>query len=270
MELKLPTNEAVFTRTGDFVVFNQMGVKLKLDPAVEDEAYYGWLDSMIERIGTLVPGAEIAEKEYARTRPRLNTGVYYDTTDRRLLGLGAVLRTTCNKKTHAFCAFKEPQDEHAVRRDHRHIFQGYEKAAIQEAPLSAESVAIVRRLLARTDIEHPGTHLLDRYAIAGEDLTPSLCIEQYRHPFFVWLDKKDALRCTMDRAYVFDLRGSEEKKLFGEVELPVYPRIDATVAADPRVLDLIRVLAESVQERFAAQFTNDNKYQRAATTLGIR
>ena len=266
------TRETVFTREGNFVVFNQLGVKLELDSAVENSVYYGWLDRMIGKIGKLVPGAEIAEKEHARREPRLNTGVYYDTSDRKLLRLGAVLRTTCNKKTHAFCAFKKPVDEQSVRRDHRHIFEGDEKATIQCDPTSPESLAIVKRLLARTDIEHPGTHLLRCYGVRGDQLAPSICIEQYRHPFFVWLDNKDALRCTMDRAYVFDLRRSAstlEKKLFTEVELPLYPRIEQAVAKDPRILGLIDLLSESLRIEFGAKLTTDNKYQRAAKTLEI-
>jgi hypothetical protein len=270
--LKMPSQEAIFTREDNSVIFNQLGVKLELDSAIRNDVYYAWLDGMIDSIGKLVPGAEIAEKNYARAEPRLNVGVYYDTGDRMLLRLGAVLRTTCNKKTHAFCAFKRPVDEHSVRRDHRHIFDGDEKATIQHDPRSLESVAIIRRLLARTDIEHPGTHLLRCYGIHGDRLTPSICIEQYRHPFFVWLDKKDALRCTMDRAYVFDLRlphSAQEKKLFTEVELPVYPRIDQTVAQDPRVLVLIDELTKSLSIEFGARLTTDNKYQRAAKTLAI-
>jgi hypothetical protein len=163
-------------------------------------------------------------------------------------------------------------DEQSVRRDHRHVFEGDEKATIQHDPTSSESVAVVKRLLARTDIEHPGTHLLKCYGIRGDQLTPSLCIEQFRHPFFVWLDKKDALRCTMDRAYIFDLHhpvSAREKKLFTEMELPLYPRIDQTVAQDPRVLDLINVLSESLRRELDAKVTTHNKYQRAANTLGI-
>lgn len=271
MKLQPPAG-AIYNREGNFAIFDQLGVKLELDSAMEDRTYYKWLDTMIGTIGEHVHGAEIAEKDYARTSPRLNTGVYYDTDDRRLLGIGAVLRTTCNKKTHAFCAFKEPEDERGVRRDHRYIFEGEEKTVIQEDPTSQRAVAIVSRLLARTDIQHPGTHLLRRYGIRAEELTPSLCIEQYRHPFFVWLDKKDALRCSMDRAYCYDVRlprSEAQKLLFSEVELPVYPHIDPDVARDPRFLHLIHVLSDSLRQEFGAQFTSDNKYQRAAKMLGI-
>jgi hypothetical protein len=269
--MHMPAGEAVYTREGAFVVFNQLGVKHELDPAVPDADWYDWLDDMTARIGALVPGAEIAEKSYARTAPRLNTGVYYDTADRRLLGLGAVLRTTCNTQTHAFCAFKEPDDGHGVRRDHRYVFDGEEKATIQDAPASPAAAAIVARLLARTDVEHPGTHLRRRYGIAGEALTPSLCLEQYRHPFFVWLDGQDALRCSMDRAEVYDLRvagdAAPRRATFGEVEFPVFPRIAPEIARDPRVLQLIDALSDALQARYDAPRTTDNKYQRAAKAL---
>jgi hypothetical protein len=265
----MTTTEPVFTRAGSFVVFNQLGVKLELDPAVDKRSWYNWLDGMTRDIGRLVPGAEIAEKAGARGKPRLNTGVYYDTADRRLLRLGAVLRTTCSKETHAFCAFKQPADDRGVRRDHRHIFEGEPKATIQRAPTSPESVAIVKALLTRTDIEHPGVHLRRCYAITGEDLSPSLCIEQLRHGFYVWLDGRDALRCLMDHAEVFDLRSHGERRVFREVELPIFPRIEPDVARDPRVPELIHVLADSLRERFGVTFTTLNKYQRAAATLGI-
>jgi len=265
-------SDAIFTRNGNSVVFNQLGVKLELDSNVTDESYYAWLDEMIKRIGTLVAGAQIAEKSYARTEPRLNTGVYYDTLDRKLLRSGAVLRTTCNVKTHAFCAFKAPTDQENVRRDHRYIFEGEEKAMIQSAPRSPSSFAIVRQLLGRTDIDQPGVHLLRSYGIRGDDLTPSICIEQYRHPFYVWLDKKDALRCTMDRAYVSDMRhpsAENDGKLFSEIELPLFPRIESTVARDPRTVRLMEVLSASLADQFGTRATSDNKYQRAAKTLGI-
>lgn len=269
---RVQEQEAIFSRKGNFVVFNQLGIKLELDSAIQNSDYYAWLDAMTMRIGTLVPGAEIAEKTYARTEPRMNIGVYYDTNDRRLLRLGAVLRTTCNKKTHAFCAFKKALDESGVRRDHRHIFEGDEKVIIQNHPTAPEAIAIVKRLLARTDIEHPGRHLLQCYGIRGDELTPSICIERCIRPFFVWLDKKDALRCTMDRANVFDLRvpfAAQDKKLFTEVELPLYPRIEPAVARDARVLDLIRVISESLHDEFGANLITENKYQRAAKILNI-
>jgi hypothetical protein len=273
IEPEARSEEAVYTRTGNFAVFNQLGVKLDFSSATTDEDYYDWLDHMKIEIAQLVPGAEIAEKSYARAEPRLNTGVYYDTLDYRLLNGGMVLRTTCNRKTHAFCAFKLDEDERHVRRDHRYVFEGEEKSTIQNDPTSSEAVAIVKHLLARGDIEHPGSHLAYSTGIRGGDLTPAVCLEQYRHPFFVWLDKQDALRCSMDRVQVHNLRLAEvdrEKQPFSEIELPVYPHIKDEVAKDPRVLELIGVLSDSLRERFGLKLIADSKYQRAADALGIK
>lgn len=272
-QLSPPMDEPIFVRRDDFIVFNQFGVKLVLDRDLPKDDYFAWLDDVTVRIGDLVPGAMIAEKEYARAQPRLNTGVYYDTPDRDLLRIGAVLRTTCNRITHAFCAFKEPASASGVRRDHRHVFDGDEKLAIQTDPTSAEAQAAVERLLRRDDIEHPGVHLRDRYGIDPSTLTPSIRVAQLRHPFFVWLDGRDALRCVMDHADVDDLRLSVDERVvrwFKELELPVYPRIEAEVAADPRTVELIKVLAAEAQAGLAGELTVDNKYQRAATELGLR
>ncbi|MGW0615410.1 hypothetical protein [Streptomyces sp. NPDC002788] len=269
---QIPTEEPIYSRTGDFAVFNQLGVKLAFSDDTTDEEYYAWLDEMHVRIGDLVPGGEIAEKSYARTEPRLNTGIYYDTEDHRLLRAGAVLRTTCNIKTHAFCAFKLSEDENSVRRDHRYVFEGEDKANIQRAPSSPEAVAAVKRLLARTDIEHPGVHLREKFGITGDDLTPAIGLEQYRHPFFVWLDKRDALRCSMDRVTVYDLRLPEEqrvRKTYSEIELPVYPHLEDEVAHDPRLIQLIETLTSSLEQRFGIQSILESKYQRAADVLGI-
>jgi hypothetical protein len=269
---QMSSSADVYTRTGNFAVFNQLGAKLDFSSSTSDKDYYNWLDCMIGQIGSLVPGSEIAEKSYARTEPRLNTGVYYDTEDYRLLKEGMVLRTTCNRKTHAFCAFKLAENEGNIRRDHRFVFEGIEKSTIQNAPTSPESIAAVRALLARKDIEHPGTHLQRSTGIRGEDLTPALCLEQYRHPFFVWLDKRDALRCSMDRVEVFDLRlpdQERQRQKFSEIELPIYPHIDDDMARDPRVLDLIRALSDSLCERFGLKLITESKYQRAAQILGI-
>ena len=270
---KIPTNEPIYTRDGGFAVFNQLGVKLDFSSTTTNEEYYDWLDEMITKIGQLVPGAEIAEKSYARTEPRLNTGVYYDTSNHHLLKENMVLRTTCNRKTHAFCAFKQAEDEHNVRRDHRYSFEGEAKSTIQNSPTSPESVAFVKALLARKDFEHPGIFLRKATGISGQELMPAVCLEQYRHPFFVWLDKRDALRCSMDRVEVYNLRLPEderERQPFSEIELPVYPHIEESVAKDPRLIDLITVLADSLRERFDLNFITDSKYQRAAKALGIR
>ncbi|GGQ75243.1 MULTISPECIES: hypothetical protein [Kitasatospora] len=268
---KMPENEAVYTKKGDFVVFNQLALKIEMD-AVSNEAYYAWLDDMAATIGDLVPGAQIAEKENARVTPPLNTAIYYDTEDFRILRTGALLRTSCNKITHAFCAFKAAQDENHVRKDHRYVFDGEEKRTIQGAPDSPEAVAVVKRLLARTDIEHPGRHLEENYGIPPQELFPALKLDDYRYTFFVWLDKRDALRCSIDRAFVSNLRLPEaerEVKPVSEVELAIYPRIDPEVAKDPRVVDLIKTLSENLCARFDTRVTADIKYQRSAKALGM-
>jgi hypothetical protein len=271
LELRMPTSEGVYTRKETVVVFNQLAVKVPVD-GVSTEAYYAWLDRMKEEIGARVSGAQIAEKVHARVAPPLNTAIYYDTADYRILPTGALLRTSCNKITHAFCAFKMPQDEFSVRRDHRYVFAGEEKTTIQAAPTSPEAVAIVKRLLARKDVEHPGTFLERYLGVRGEDLEPAVLLDDYRYTFFVWLDGKDALRCSIDRYFVENLRLPTEQRVrmpVSEVELAIYPRISPEVAQDPRVVELITVLADSLCQTFGVAVTTDIKYQRAARALGI-
>ncbi len=271
-DLQVPTLEEVYTKKENIVVFNQLAVKIVMD-SVSNEDYFAWLDRRIADIGQKVPGAQIAEKVNARNSPPLNIAVYYDTDDYRILATGALLRTSCNRITHAFCAFKMAQDEHSVRKDHRYVFAGEEKTTIQQAPTSREAVAIVGRLMARKDIEHPGTFLERSYGIRGEDLKPAISLDDYRYTFFVWLDKKDALRCSIDRAAVANLRLPEHeqiKKPVSEVELAIYPRISPEVAKDPRVVQVIQFLSDSLCQEFGVTITTDIKYQRAASALGIR
>jgi hypothetical protein len=261
----------VFERSGDFIVFNQLGVKIPMD-SVSNEDYYSWLDEMIARIGSIVPGAEIAEKRRARTSPPLNTAIYYDTPDYQILPTGALLRTSCNKITHAFCAFKAPADDHRVRRDHRYVFQGSEKLTIQQAPDSPEAVALVRRLLARDDIQHPGVYLRQTCGIDPEAAEPTIRLDDYRFTFFAWLDGRDALRCSMDRFDVSDLRLTEAtrtRERLAEVELSIYPRVALEVVRDPRMLALIGMLSNSLCETFQTSPTSQIKYQRSARALGI-
>ncbi len=54
--------------------------------------------------------------------------------------------------------------------DTRTFSEGDEKAQIQAAPFSDESVTIVQRLLRRTDIEQPGTVLLGEFGITPDAL----------------------------------------------------------------------------------------------------
>jgi hypothetical protein len=268
---KMPTDEPVYAKVGDVVVFNQLALKIEMD-AVSNEDYYAWLDDKIATVGDAIPGAEIVEKDHAREAPPLNTAIYYDTEDFAILRTGALLRTSCNKITHAFCAFKAPEDENNVRRDHRHVFADEEKRTIQQAPDSPEAVAIVKRLLARTDIEHPGTFLEQTCGISPLELFPALKLDDLRYTFFVWLDKQDALRCSIDRATVSDLRLPQEQRVqkpVSEVELAIYPRIAPEVAQDPRVVELIGFLSEDLCRRFDTRVTKDIKYQRSAKVLNM-
>src|SRR5688500_3250933 len=104
--MTVPDRDAIYERRDALVIFNQLGVKVSID-AVDKTAYFSWLDRISERIGVLVATAQIAEKPNARSEPTLNSAVYYDTARRDLLTTGALLRTSCNRITHAFCAFKE-------------------------------------------------------------------------------------------------------------------------------------------------------------------
>jgi hypothetical protein len=239
---------------------------------VSMHGYYSWLDDTIECVGHKVPGARIVEKSDARNSPPLNTAIYYDTADYAILPTGALLRTSCNKITHAFCAFKAAEDGNHVRRDHRYVFEGEEKAAIQLDPTSATSVSIVRKLLARSDIEHPGTYLDRYYGVRGDQLSPSIQLDDYRYTFYAWLDGQDALRCSIDCYRVTNLRLPETDRRWAplsEVELAIYPRIASEVAKDERVALLVNFLADSLCERFSLRPTSLIKYQRSAHALAI-
>jgi hypothetical protein len=268
-DLRVPRR--VYVKEGGVVLFNQLAVKIEMD-AVSNEDYFRWLDQTAATIGDAVPGCRIVEKENARVAPPLNVAVYYDTPDYAILPTGALLRTSCNRITHAFCAFKMAEDAHGVRHDHRYVFDGDAKRTIQMAPTSAAAVAIVNRLLARKDIVHPGTYLERHLAIHPEDLEPAICLEDYRFTFFAWIDGKDALRCSVDRFHVSDLRLAEarrERRALSEVELAIYPRISPEVARDARVVQLVRTLQRSLCDRFGVSSTHLIKYQRAAHALGL-
>ena len=269
-ELQLPTGEEVFWKQGKVRLFYQLGVKVDLT-SVTTQRYFQWLDEMKERLPKLVPGAEIGEKTKLRVAPVLNTGVYYDTRDRQVLQTGSLLRTTC-ATTHAFCAFKLADDGKSVRKDHRYVFQDRDKRVIQGAPAGGEAVAIVRRLLARTDIEHPGTFLQRYHGIDPTTVYPSVMLKRYISSFYVWLDRRDALRCPMDRVYASDLRLPVQHRVlrsFREVELMIYPHVDIDVANDPRLVEAIEHLAASLREELGAQITSEIKYQRGARALGL-
>ena len=269
-EAELAMPNTVYDASGEVVFFNQLAVKIPMDH-VSNDAYYGWLDSAKADIGGAVPGGAIAEKSGAREDPPLNTAVYYDTPELSILATGALLRTSCNKITHAFCAFKAPENEHGVRDDHRHVFDGDKKATIQQAPTSSEAVQIVQELLARNDIDHPGLHLQRELGIDPTRLAPVLALASRRFTFFVWLDERDALRCSLDRYETWQLRDptSDTRIPISEVELAVYPRIAPEVSKDTRVIDLMEYLRDSLSRHFSTSVTHLIKYQRCAEKLGL-
>lgn len=269
--LAMPPAGDIYYAADDVVIFNQLARKIPMDH-VSNPEYYAWLDRATQEIAGAVRGARIVEKPTARDTPPLNTAIYYDTHDRHILPTGALLRTSCNKVTHAFCAFKMAEDGGSVRKDHRYVFVGAEKAAIQHDPDGAAAVGIVQRLLRRTDIEHPGIFLQRHYGIDSATLFPSLRLDSLRYTFFVWLDRRDALRCSIDRYETIDLRAdpaARVRRAVAEVELAIYPRIAPDVAADPRVVDLIAFLSDSLCSTFATRITSDIKYQRCAQALAI-
>jgi len=267
--LRMP--ELVYDPSGDVVRFNQLAVKIEMDH-VSNHDYFLWLDQAKQEIGDLVLGAEIAEKASARVSPPLNTAVYYDTEDYSILPTGALLRTSCNKITHAFCAFKDAEDDYGVRKDRRYVFSGEKKHLIQNAPDSAAAIGVVKELLARKDIEHPGVHLQRALGIDPTSLFPALALASNRFTFYVWLDKRDALRCSLDRYEVWGLRPLTEKEgriPLSEVELAVYPRISTEISQDNRGVHLIEVLRDRLLRKFGGPVTHEIKYQRAARSLGI-
>lgn len=270
-EIRVDQARPVFEKNVGHNVFNQLAVKIDMD-GVGDDEYFAWLDETIRDAGSVIPGIRFLEKEGVRQSPPLNTAVYYDTDDYRLLPTGALLRTSCNVVTHAFCAFKMPEDQHGNRLDRRHVFDGEEKAAIQKAPFSPMSTQIVRTLLSRTDIDHPGVFLRDQFQISAEELSPAVVLRGHRSTYYVLLGEYDILRCSIDRSAVFDCRkdvGLERPADFREVELSIYPRISPAIQGDSRVVESIWLLADSLTARFGKSVIYDIKYQRAATSLGI-
>lgn len=263
--------DQIYSKQEDVILFRQLGMKIDL-AHVSSQDYYGWLDFAKLDIGRQIRGVEIAERDGVRDHPPLNTGVYYDTEHYDLLPTGALLRTSCGKATHAFCAYKASEDGEGIRDDYRHVFEGIEKKTIQDDPISESSVGIVQSLLNRTDVTHPGTYLQRFHGIDPRTLTPALALDSYRAPFYLWIDGKDALRCPFDRYLVYDMRiphFEREKKLVKEVELTMYPHISEEVARDPRVLEALNYLRSQICSTFGTQETKAIKYQRAAQALNI-
>lgn len=269
MKTKVP-NGVIYEKTGSATVFKQLARKVEMDH-VSNEEYYSWLDRAKALISNIIPGAKIIEKNDARENPPLNTAIYYDTDDLSILATGALLRTSCNKITHAFCAFKAPEDEFGVRVDNRHVFDGNEKATIQADPSSPDAVSIVKRLM-RSDINHPGKQLESVTGISCKDLSPVLLLDDLRYTFYVLLDDKDALRCSIDRAHVRSLRenvGIRDYVPVSEVEIAIYPRVTEEIAKDPRLVKAVDFLTQDLIETFDTKVTKKIKYQRSAEALRI-
>ena len=273
-DLKINTNNEdnpVFKKGKGHNAFNQLAVKIKMDH-VSDDAYFKWLDQYIKNTSEENENYTFLEKEGVRTEPPLNTAVYYDTKDHMLLPTGALLRTSCNKITHAFCAFKLPEDSYGNRLDRRYVFEGNEKKIIQMHPYSSEAVKIVKGLLSRTDIDHPGYYFEKHFGISTDSLFPSVILFGHRSTFYALIDGMDALRCSIDRSEVFDIRKDPNKKnlkQFREVELSIYPRISEKLSSDSRVIELINDMKDSLIDTFNTEVIYEIKYQRAAQLLGI-
>lgn len=270
-DIRIDQEKPVYERNVGHNVFNQLAVKVNMDN-VADSDYFAWLDDMYAHAGENVKGMRLLEKEGVREKPPMNTAIYYDTADYRLLPTGALLRTSCSILTHAFCAFKMSEDDHGNRLDRRHVFEGEEKRTIQVGPHSDEAIAIVKRLLSRTDIDHPGVFLRDQFGITADDLSPAVVLRGHRSTFYALIDDYDVLRCSIDRSTVFDYRRDRElqnPKSFREVEISIYPRIKPEISADERVLESIKYLVGTLTERFDKEVIYDIKYQRAANMLGI-
>ncbi|WP_431687167.1 hypothetical protein [Hahella sp. NBU794] len=269
--LKIDNSQPVFEVKKGHNVFNQLAVKVDMN-GVTDEQYFEWLDFVAEDAAKHINGVRFLEKEGVRDNPPLNTAVYYDTKDYKLLPTGALLRTSCNKVTHAFCAFKMPENEHGNRLDRRHVFQDEKKKQIQEAPYSPESVKIVKDLLKDQELDQPGKYLFREFNIAGDELEPAVVLFGNRSTFFVRIDEYDVLRCSLDRSRVMDYRkdiNGERKAFFQEVEISIYPRIKKEISEDVRIIELIDYLVDSLKQRFSTKVIYDIKYQRAAEALGI-
>ncbi|MCC8399087.1 MAG: hypothetical protein LN563_00635 [Rickettsia endosymbiont of Platyusa sonomae] len=261
----------IFKINTGYNIFNQLAVKIDME-GISDEEYFKWLDEIIKTTPAIIPGTSFLEKEGVRTKPPLNTAVYYDTVDYKLLHTGALLRTSCSILTHAFCAFKMPEDEYGNRLDRRHVFEGDDKKTIQLAPYSKEAINIVKSLLSREDIEHPGKFLKEKFNISSDELSPAVVLLGNRSTFYVCVDGYDTLRCSIDRSVVFNYRTDYEgknKQLFRECEISIYPRISETISKDKRVIDLIYYLVNSLTDTFQKEIIYDIKYQRGAKVLNF-
>lgn len=273
MSLVVDTEGSVHEKHGEYNIFRQLAVKVFADH-ITDEEYYKWLDEVPLELKSRFPSVEFKERDWVRASPPLNTAVYYDTPHYDILPTGALLRTSCSRLTHAFCAFKMPEDSTGNRLDRRHVFEGEEKASIQNDPSGPEAVAIVKSLITRHDVDQPGTFLKMATGISPDQLSPALVLKGHRTTFYVLIDGYDVLRCSIDRSSVFDFRSGKVAedptnwKSFREVELSLYPRISDEIKGDPRVVQVIEALRDSLINRFDTHVIYDIKYQRGMKLLG--
>lgn len=271
-EIKInANNKNVYEKNIGHNAFNQLAVKIDMN-SISDREYFDWLDMMILEVPKQILGVTFLEREGVRDNPPLNTAVYYDTSDYKILPTNALLRTSCSMRTHAFCAFKSAEDSYGNRMDRRHVFQGEQKKIIQEAPYSKEAISIVQSLLARTDLDHPGVFLKKELGISGVELSPAMVLLGHRSTFFVRLDDMDILRCSIDRSKVFDFRKDPDghyKKEFREVEFSIYPHIPSKIVEDPRVVNIINYFVDSITNTLKCNIIYDIKYQRGSFLLNI-
>lgn len=273
MSLVVDTEGSVHEKHGEYNIFRQLAVKVFADH-ITDEEYYKWLDEVPLELKSRFPSVEFKERDWVRANPPLNTAVYYDTPNYDILPTGALLRTSCSRLTHAFCAFKMPEDATGNRLDRRHVFEGEEKATIQSDPSGPSAVGIVKNLITRHDVDQPGTFLKMATGISPEQLSPALVLKGHRTTFYVLIDGYDVLRCSIDRSSVFDFRSGKDAedptnwKSFREVELSLYPRISDEIKGDPRVVQVIEALRDSLINRFDTHVIYDIKYQRGMKLLG--
>ncbi|QKJ89265.1 hypothetical protein PMPD1_4367 (plasmid) [Paramixta manurensis] len=273
MSLVVDTEGSVHEKHGEYNIFRQLAVKVFADH-INDESYYKWLDEVPLELKSRFPSIEFKERDWVRANPPLNTAVYYDTPGYDILPTGALLRTSCSRLTHAFCAFKMPEDSTGNRLDRRHVFEGEEKATIQNDPSGPASVGIVKKLITRHDVDQPGTFLEMATGISPDLLSPALVLKGHRTTFYVLIDGYDVLRCSIDRSSVLDFRASQDVedptnwKSFREVELSLYPRISDEIKDDPRVVQVIEALRDSLINRFDTHVIYDIKYQRGMKLLG--
>ncbi|PIF06757.1 hypothetical protein [Candidatus Pantoea floridensis] len=273
MSLVVDTEGSVHEKHGEYNIFRQLAVKVFADH-IDDAQYYKWLDEVPLELKSRFPSVEFKERDWVRASPPLNTAVYYDTPAYDILPTGALLRTSCSRLTHAFCAFKMPEDATGNRLDRRHVFEGEEKSTIQNDPSGHAAVSIVKNLITRRDVDQPGTFLKLATGISPDDLSPALVLKGHRSTFYVLIDGYDVLRCSIDRSSVFDFRsGSDAEepanwKSFREVELSLYPRISDEIKGDLRVVQVIEALRDSLINRFDTHVIYDIKYQRGMKLLG--